>query len=135
MENEKYAVSYVEEKVAKSVKRVSQGACMDWCSVARSILYYSVKQLRFTINSSILSFNSRPGQDNIPDQHFYFSLQHPHTVLVLRAEVLETMLYGCVTWNPRACCYDTLRQTHDGLLTRCIGWRTNNFTDHPISYG
>ena len=27
----------------------------------------------------------------------------------LRAELLETMLYGCVTWSPRACHYDTLR--------------------------
>ena len=26
-----------------------------------------------------------------------------------RAEVLETMLYGCVTWSPHACHYDTLR--------------------------
>ena len=28
---------------------------------------------------------------------------------MLRAEILETMLYGCVTWSPRACHYDTLR--------------------------
>ena len=39
----------------------------------------------------------------------------------LRAGVLETMLYGCVTWNPRVCHYDTLRQTHHSFLTRCIG--------------
>ena len=30
-------------------------------------------------------------------------------IRILRAEVLETMLYGCVTWSPRACHYDTLR--------------------------
>ena len=42
---------------------------------------------------------------------------------MLRAEVLETMLYGCVTWNPRACHYDTLRRVHHRFLTRCIGWR------------
>ena len=30
-------------------------------------------------------------------------------IRVLRAEVLETMLYGCVTWSPRACHYDMLR--------------------------
>ena len=29
-------------------------------------------------------------------------------IRMLRAEVLETMLYGCVTWSPRACHYDTL---------------------------
>ena len=30
-------------------------------------------------------------------------------IRMLRAVVLETMLYGCVTWGPRACYYDTLR--------------------------
>ena len=43
-------------------------------------------------------------------------------IRMLRAEVLEEMLYGCVTWNPRACHYDTLRRAHDRFLTRCIGW-------------
>ena len=33
-------------------------------------------------------------------------------ILMLRAEVLETMLYGCVTWSPRVCHYDTLRRAH-----------------------
>ena len=53
---------------------------------------------------------------------------------MLKAEVLETMLYGCVTWSPRACHYDTLRRAHHRLLTRCIGWRKHSRTDHPISY-
>ena len=53
---------------------------------------------------------------------------------MVRAEALETMLYGCVTWSPRACHYDTLRRAHHSFLTRCIGWRKNNRTDHPISY-
>ena len=43
-------------------------------------------------------------------------------ILMLRAEVLETMLYGYVTWSPRACHYDTLRRAHHRFLTRCIGW-------------
>ena len=30
-------------------------------------------------------------------------------IRMLRAVVLETMLYGCVTWSPRACHYNTLR--------------------------
>ena len=42
---------------------------------------------------------------------------------MLRAEVLETMLYGSVTWSPRACYYDTVRRAHHSFLTRCIGWR------------
>ena len=53
---------------------------------------------------------------------------------MLRTEVLATMLYGCVTWSPRAYHYDTLRQAHHRLLTRCIGWRKHNRADHPISY-
>ena len=44
------------------------------------------------------------------------------------------MLYGCVTWSPRACHYDTLRRAHHSFLTRCIGWRNRTCTDHPISY-
>ena len=55
-------------------------------------------------------------------------------IRMLRAEVLETMLYGCVTWSPRACHYDTLRQAHHRFLTCCIGWRKHNRADHPISY-
>ena len=51
-----------------------------------------------------------------------------------RAEVLETMLYGCVTWSPCACHYDTLRRAHHSFRTRCIGWQNNNRADHPISY-
>ena len=53
---------------------------------------------------------------------------------MLRAEVFGTMLYRCVTWSPRACHYDTLRQVHHRCLTGCIGWRKHNRTDHPISY-
>ena len=55
-------------------------------------------------------------------------------IRMLRAKVLETMLYGCVTWSPRACHYDTLRQAHHRFLTRCIGWRKHNRADHPISH-
>ena len=55
-------------------------------------------------------------------------------IRMLRAEVLETMLYGCVTWSPRACHYDTLRRAHFRFLTRCIGWRNKNCADRPVSY-
>ena len=53
-------------------------------------------------------------------------------IRTLRTEVLETMLYGCVTWSPRACYYDTLRRAHHSFLARCIGWRKNNHADHSI---
>ena len=54
--------------------------------------------------------------------------------MLIRAKVLETMLYGCVTRSPGACHYDTLPRAQHSFLTRCIGWRKNNRTDHPISY-
>ena len=53
---------------------------------------------------------------------------------MLRTEVLETMLYGCVTWSLRACPYDTLRRAHHRVLTRYIGWRKHNRADRPIFY-
>ena len=53
---------------------------------------------------------------------------------MLRAEVLGIMLYGCVTWSPRACHYDTLHRALHSFLTHCIGWRKNNRAGHPISY-
>ena len=55
-------------------------------------------------------------------------------IQMLRAEVLETMLYGCVTWGSRACLYDALRRATYRFLTSCIGWRKNNRDDYPISY-
>ena len=55
-------------------------------------------------------------------------------IRMIRAEVLVTMLCGCVTWSPRACHYDTLRLANHRFLTRCIGWRKHNSADHPISY-
>ena len=46
----------------------------------------------------------------------------------------KTMLYGCVTWGPHACHYDTLRRVHHRFLTRCTGWRKHNRANHPILY-
>ena len=53
-------------------------------------------------------------------------------IRMLRAEVLEAMLYGWVPWSPRTCHYDTLRRAHHRFLTRCIGWRKHNRADHPF---
>ena len=53
---------------------------------------------------------------------------------MLRPEVLEIMLYGCVTWSSRKCHYDTLRRAHHSFLVHCIGWRMNNSTDHSFFY-
>ena len=43
-------------------------------------------------------------------------------IRILRAETLEIMLYGCVTWSPRACHHDKLRRAHHSFLTHCIRW-------------
>ena len=53
---------------------------------------------------------------------------------MLRAEVLETMLYGLVTWSPHACHYDTLHRAHHRFLTRCVGGQKHKRADHPIFY-
>ena len=55
-------------------------------------------------------------------------------IRILKAEILETKLYGYVTRSPRACDYDTLRRAHHRFLTRCIGWRKHNRANHLISY-
>ena len=68
----------------------------------------------------------------LPEAHPLYDLELK--VRMLKAEVLETMLYGCVTWSTRACRYDTLRRAQQSFLTRCIGWRKNNRADRPISY-
>ena len=65
-------------------------------------------------------------------------LDRPSTPLELKlrmlsAEVLEIMLYGCITWSPRACHHDTLYRAYHSFLIRCIGWRKNIRADHPIS--
>ena len=53
---------------------------------------------------------------------------------MLEADVLETMLYDCITCSPRTCHYYTRRRAHHSFLTRSIGWRKNKRADHPISY-
>ena len=40
---------------------------------------------------------------------------------MLRAEVLKTVLYGCVTWSPHAYHYETLHRAHHRFLTASTG--------------
>ena len=55
-------------------------------------------------------------------------------VRMLKAEVIETLLYGCVTWSPNKPDYDRLRQVHHSMLLRCLGWRKQKREDHTLSY-
>ena len=55
-------------------------------------------------------------------------------VRLLKAEVVETLLYGCMTWSPTKPDYDRLRQVHHSLLLRCLEWRKRKRDDHTLSY-
>ena len=41
---------------------------------------------------------------------------------LLKAEAMEALLYGCMTWAPRNAHYRQLRTTHHKLLVRVIGY-------------
>ena len=41
---------------------------------------------------------------------------------MLKAEVMEILLYGCVTWSPIKADYHKIRKVHHQLLFRCLGW-------------
>ena len=55
-------------------------------------------------------------------------------VRLLKAEVIETLPYGCMMWNPNRPEYDRLRQGHHCMLLRCLGWRKRKRDDHILSY-
>ena len=51
---------------------------------------------------------------------------------MLRDEVIETLLYGCVTWTPSKTVYGRLREVHDKMLLRCIVWRKRKSEGHIL---
>ena len=55
-------------------------------------------------------------------------------VRMLKDEVVETLLYGCVTWSSNKPDYDRLRQVHHSMLLRCLSWQKQNHDDHTLSY-
>ena len=55
-------------------------------------------------------------------------------VRLLKAEVVETLLYGCMTWSPNKPDYDRLRRVHHSMLLRCLGWWKRKRDDHTLSY-
>ena len=54
-------------------------------------------------------------------------------VQLLRAEVVETLRYGCMTWSTNKPDYDRLRRVHHSMLLRCLGWRKRKRDDHTLS--
>ena len=58
-------------------------------------------------------------------------------VRFLKAEVLEVMLYGCVTWTLSPGDFDKLREAHRGMLLRCLNAYTSTRAApdyHMLSY-
>ena len=55
-------------------------------------------------------------------------------VRLLKAEVVETLLYGCMTWSPNKPEYERLPRVHHSMLLRCLGWRKRKRDDHTLSY-
>ena len=57
-------------------------------------------------------------------------------VRLLKTEVMETLLYGCVTWalGLEEHFARRLRTAHHNLLLRIIGFQRRQRTDHRMSY-
>ena len=53
---------------------------------------------------------------------------------MLKAEVMETLLYGCVTWTLGKEHFAELRKAHHRFLLRVVGFQRRQRTDHIISY-
>jgi hypothetical protein len=55
-------------------------------------------------------------------------------VSILKSEVIETLLYGCMTWAMKIEHYTLLRRAHHHFLLRLIGFRKKARTDRLLSY-
>ena len=56
-------------------------------------------------------------------------------IMLFKAEVMEAILYGCVTWTMRSQGLSSLRTAHHKLLLRNIGFRRKDRTGYkPLSY-
>ena len=53
---------------------------------------------------------------------------------LLKAETMEALLYGCMTWAPRNAHYRQLRTAHHRLLLRVIGYRDVHGTYRNMLY-
>ena len=54
-------------------------------------------------------------------------------VRMLKAELMETLLYGCVTWTLGKEHLAELRTVHHRFLLRIIGFQRRQRTDHLMS--
>ena len=58
----------------------------------------------------------------------------PLKALMVRTEVIEALLYGCVTWTPLKCHYAKLRTTHHRVLLRILGAWCKSLNKRILSY-
>ena len=56
----------------------------------------------------------------------------PLKARVVRSEVVEALLYGCVTWTPLKCHYAKLRTTNHRMLLRILGAWCKSEQAHPL---
>ena len=54
-------------------------------------------------------------------------------VRLLKAEMVETLPYGCMTWSPKNPDYERLRRVHRSMLLRCLGRRKRKRDGHNLS--
>ena len=52
-------------------------------------------------------------------------------VRLLKAEVIENLLYGCTTWSPNNPDYDRLRRVYYPMLLQCLGWGSGSMKTTP----
>ena len=55
-------------------------------------------------------------------------------VRLVRAEAMEALLYGCMTWAPRRDHYRLLRRTYHRLLLQVLGYRRERGTYRQLLY-
>ena len=53
---------------------------------------------------------------------------------MLKPEILETLLYGCVTWSPSKADSCRLRKTHHQMLLLYLSWRKRRHENHILFY-
>ena len=58
----------------------------------------------------------------------------PLKARMARSEVVEALLYGCVTWTPLKCHYAKLRTTHHRMLLRILEARCKSPNKRILSY-
>ena len=120
-------VTFVTEAAGQVYKQTAKFACLG-ATVCENA------DLTVEINRRVLLANPRFRRYGLP---LYDQPTAPLRLKVqmLKAEVMETTLYGCVTWSPTVADLAILRKTHHRLVLGCIGWKRKHGDGyHVLSY-